>query len=319
MGLAWIPSTVVAALSQAVRNALQRSLKGRLSTNGASFTRFVFGLPFACVYLVALSGAGVGALPEPGPVFWAWLLAASVSQIAATSLLIHVMTARNFATGVAYAKTEVAQAAVFEILFLGARVTWMGAAGVLLATFAVMLMSVSRATSPMRALLVGWTERSSLLGLLAGGLFGVAAVGFATPFTELLAALAWLRVPRGLVEVTLFAWRYLFVLAPSTIRRTNERLQDITSSIEADVPETSTRVFILYRLGNGFARPGDTTEGQSRVDSRFDVQVRQSLPFLNFSGVIEEIDPERGKLKITVNIFGRNTPVELEYWQVEKG
>ena len=41
-------------------------------------------------------------------------------------------------------------------------------------------------------------------------------------------------------------------------------------------------------------------------------------PFLNFSGVIEEIEPARGKLKVTVNIFGRNTPVELEYWQVEK-
>jgi transcriptional antiterminator NusG len=41
-------------------------------------------------------------------------------------------------------------------------------------------------------------------------------------------------------------------------------------------------------------------------------------PFLNFSGVIEEIEPERGKLKVTVNIFGRNTPVELEYWQVDK-
>ena len=41
-------------------------------------------------------------------------------------------------------------------------------------------------------------------------------------------------------------------------------------------------------------------------------------PFLNFSGVIEGIEPERGKLRVTVNIFGRNTPVELEYWQVEK-
>lgn len=66
---------------------------------------------------------------------------------------------------------------------------------------------------PITCHLDGLLEGLRVAGRIIGACAVVATVGFATPFTDLLAALAWLRVPQGLIEVTLFAWRYLFVLA----------------------------------------------------------------------------------------------------------
>jgi transcriptional antiterminator NusG len=41
-------------------------------------------------------------------------------------------------------------------------------------------------------------------------------------------------------------------------------------------------------------------------------------PFDGFEGLIEEVDPDKGMVQVTVTIFGRPTPVELEHWQVQK-
>ena len=84
----------------------------------------------------------------------------------------------------------------------------------------------------------------------------------------------WLRPSMGSARVAL--------VMPSAIRRQFEQLRDLTTSIESDVPRLDTRVFVIYKVNSGFTRPYATTL-QPQVASRFDVEVSQALPFLNFS------------------------------------
>lgn len=80
----------------------------------------------------------------------------------------------------------------------------------------------------------------------------------------------------------------------------------------SSLPETEIKN-ILKKSEETQAKPSPKT-----IFSR-DEQVRViEGPFTNFNGTIEEVRPEKGKLKVAVSIFGRATPVELEYWQVEK-
>lgn len=70
--------------------------------------------------------------------------------------------------------------------------------------------------------------------------------------------------------------------SPSVLRTGVERLHDVTTTLETAIPQVETRIFAIYRLGTGYAR-SSTAEVEPGLDARFDVQVSQPLPFLDFT------------------------------------
>jgi drug/metabolite transporter (DMT)-like permease len=174
----WIPITLWAAFAQTLRNAAQRRLTAELGTLGATLVRFLYGLPFALLWLWMVLRYTGDALPAPTPGFAAWVTLGALAQIAATALLLRAMQERNFALGVAYSKTEVIQVALFAFVALGDRLSVPAQLAVGCATLGVLLLSPADKARPLRALLAGWTGRSALLGLASGTCFAFAAVGY---------------------------------------------------------------------------------------------------------------------------------------------
>jgi drug/metabolite transporter (DMT)-like permease len=208
----WIPITIWAAFAQTLRNAAQRHLVKDLGTLGATLVRFLYGLPFALLWLLAVRSIGGFALPAPTPGFLGWVSLGAVSQIVATALLLRVMAERNFTLGVAYSKSEILQVAVFGLVFLGDRVSLTALAAIVLGTLGVLLLSPADKERPLRGLLTGWTSATALLGLASGAGFALSAVGFRgaalslgeTPFP--MAAAATLVVAQLIQTLVLGGW-----------------------------------------------------------------------------------------------------------------
>ena len=74
----------------------------------------------------------------------------------------------------------------------------------------------------------------------------------------------------------------LALVMPSVVRRQFEQLHDLTTSIDSELPRFDTHVFVIYKLNSGFSSP-DAATLRPRFGSRFNVEVSQALPFLNFA------------------------------------
>ncbi|WBU57777.1 DMT family transporter [Paracoccus sediminicola] len=164
----WVLATLIAALAQTGRNAAQAGLTGQIGTIGATAVRFVFGLPFAALFLLVMSTQS--ALPPVSAATLGWTALGAFSQIAATAFMLVTMRGQGFGVATALMKTEPVTLAVFGVLFLSEPLGLPRLGAILLATFGVILMSGAN-----------WSRAratSIAIGIAAGALFGLSAIGF---------------------------------------------------------------------------------------------------------------------------------------------
>ena len=97
----WVLTTLVAAAAQTARNAMQSSLTASLGTLGATQVRY--GLPFALIFLFAITVISGEAVPLPQPRFLTFTTVGAVAQILGTVLLLAAMRERSFSVATAFA------------------------------------------------------------------------------------------------------------------------------------------------------------------------------------------------------------------------
>jgi drug/metabolite transporter (DMT)-like permease len=168
----WALFTLLAAASQTARNALQRDLTAKLGVVGATHVRFLFGFPFALVFL-ALMALVTGETPPPvGAALVPTIILAALTQIGATGLMLAAMKTKSFVTTTAYTKTEPVLVAMFGFVFLGETLSAGMITAILIATAGVMLTAWPK--EGMR----DWSLPALALGLASAALFAVSAIAF---------------------------------------------------------------------------------------------------------------------------------------------
>jgi drug/metabolite transporter (DMT)-like permease len=171
MSLLWALFTVLAGGAQTLRNAMQRDLIEKLGVVGATHVRFLFGFPFAAIFLLLMKFGTGDALPHLSAKQLPMVLCAALSQIFGTALMLAAMRTKSFVVATAYTKTEPLMVALFGLVFLGDHLGPLMAMAILLATTGVLLTAW-----PKQGADYSW--QGLALGLGSAALFAISALAF---------------------------------------------------------------------------------------------------------------------------------------------
>jgi drug/metabolite transporter (DMT)-like permease len=174
----WIPLTIAAAFFQNIRSAMQKHLKGKLSTLGAAYVRFIYALPIAVVYFIIVVNLEAEPLPAMSPGFLLYALLGGICQIMFTIFLLWLFSFHNFAVGTTISKLETIMVAVFGLLLLGDRITPVVVIAISMSAIGLVILSAGQEKLGINNLIKGLWRIPTLIGLACAAWLGMSVVLF---------------------------------------------------------------------------------------------------------------------------------------------
>tara|TARA_B110000003_G_scaffold81490_2_gene83241 strand:+ start:2035 stop:2928 length:894 start_codon:yes stop_codon:yes gene_type:complete len=167
----WVWWTLLAAMMQAVRTAGQKQLTAAVTPLAATLVRYLFGLPFALLWLTYAGATLNFDFPDLNLTFLVSGLIAGILQIVATLLLVRLLTLRNFAVGTTFVKSEILLTAVIGYFFFTETVSALGWTAIIICVAGLFIISYSK-TGRMASF---WNQ-SAIYGLGAGLSFALTSL-----------------------------------------------------------------------------------------------------------------------------------------------
>ena len=174
----WIPLTIAAAFFQNIRSALQKHLKGKLSTLGAAYVRFVYAFPIALIFFFVVVYTEAEPLPAISTGFLSYALLGGICQIMFTVFLLWLFSFHNFAVGTTISKLETVMVAVFGLFLLGDRLTAPIVVAIAMSTLGLVILSAGQAKLGLANLVRGLWRLPTLIGLACAAWLGMSVVLF---------------------------------------------------------------------------------------------------------------------------------------------
>lgn len=206
----WVWAVLFGAAAQTGRNAAQRGLTAQIGTLGATNVRFLFGLPFAVLFLWLATVILAENIPPLTLSVAAFTAFGGIAQIAGTALMLQVMRTQGFGVTTAWLKSEPILVAFVGWAVLGDPLTVAMIAAITLTVAGVLITT----TKPGQGRLMFKDMRPAILGLLAGFAFGLAAIGYRGGIIGLsegsfvLRAFTILVLALTIQSAVLFLWLY---------------------------------------------------------------------------------------------------------------